>query len=70
MQKNWIPQEMPRGCGIAARWLVTRRVESRSSSFSGFPVVGAGLGSPLSFARQLPVVSGDLRMAGSGSTNS
>jgi hypothetical protein len=28
MQKNWIPQELPRSCGIATRWGATQRVES------------------------------------------
>ena len=28
MQKNWIPQELPRRCGIATWWGATQRVES------------------------------------------
>src|SRR5258708_4531417 len=56
MQKDWITTGTAACSGIAAPWPVTQRVGSPPQFVQRVPVAGAGLGSPLSFARQLPVL--------------
>jgi hypothetical protein len=38
MQKNWIPQELPRGCGFPPGWAVTQPVESPLQFVQRLPV--------------------------------
>jgi len=57
MQKDWIRQEMPHGCGMPPGYAVTQRVESPLQCVQRLPVVGQ--------AR-----SGDVGPGGQGPVNS